>query len=241
MNTDMSSIFSSIVQEFNDDLGAMKALLRIVEGGAIASKIKIAGANSVVLLLAATYEEFVREMAREYAKHVVSLASDIQLVPESMLETAWRRTLEDGIRGVSRRRRRGADFQSAAVIVKQRIDALIYFMDGDKQQDIYDNLIHNENNMRTQEMNSLFKVSGLDNVCRRICDYHHLTSYFQEADGNRVHGLLINRIDRFFDKRNEIAHSLRPGNSWAPDMIREEIGMLAAIGEALREVVVTGG
>ena len=45
-------------------------------------------------LLAATFEEFVREMARAYARAVVASSKSIEMLPSRLAHAAWRRTME---------------------------------------------------------------------------------------------------------------------------------------------------
>ena len=51
-------------------------------------KLRIAAANSATLLVAATFEEFIREMAREYARAVVLGVEKFDKLPSDLVGTA---------------------------------------------------------------------------------------------------------------------------------------------------------
>jgi hypothetical protein len=72
----LSSQFSIINEEFASDLAAIRILVHeFNDPGKSPPKVRIAAANSATLLLAATFEQFVREMARAYAQAVVAAAT----------------------------------------------------------------------------------------------------------------------------------------------------------------------
>ena len=58
--------------------------------------------------------------------------------------------------------------RSALSNLRQKFDSVLAFCSGDTSQDIYTDLIHNENHMRHDQMNQLFKLSGLGSVCKKI-------------------------------------------------------------------------
>ena len=103
--------------------------------------------------------------------------------------------------------------------------------------DIYRELIHNENNMRPKEINGLFKLSGLDNVCRRICDIQTMNDFFDETDAERTNGRLVSAVEAFFERRNQTAHSINTMRSSGPEDILRDIELLRVFGRSLVEVL----
>ena len=51
-----------------------------------------------------------------------------------------------------------------------RFSVIYEFVKGDLTQDIYRDLIHNENNMRPNQLNAMFTVAGLSDICSKVCD-----------------------------------------------------------------------
>ena len=91
----MNADFSVILDEFEAELGALSKLIELGQDSRNNRKVRVAAINSVTLILAAMFEEFMRQMARQFAVQIVSEASTLGDLPPALLETAWRRTLND--------------------------------------------------------------------------------------------------------------------------------------------------
>lgn len=193
------------------------------------SQVRIASINAVTLLLAATFEEFVRQMALEKARSVVDRASNLTEVPDVLLETAWRRTLDDVSKSKVQRPTKRDTITATAAAAYPKLDALRKFLGGDIAQDIFEALIHNENNMRYGEINSLFKVSGTTKICHKICDEGALKAHLDEQDTGKVDGQVLQKLEEFFERRNTIAHSLNAAASVGPETVRDEIKFFEAM------------
>jgi hypothetical protein len=181
--------------------------------------------------VAATFEEFVREMAREYARIVVTTTPSFDKLPKKLVSTAWKRSME----GLARLR---FDVEESArerfmIDTQTRFSAAYLFVKGDLTQDIYRDLIHNENNMRPNEINSMFKVAGLSDVCAKVCDKPAMLLFFGETEAGKAHGKLVVALNDFFERRNGIAHALNPGQSSGPEQIVNDLDMLKAFSEAI--------
>jgi hypothetical protein len=230
----VSTVFSVIVDDF---CNALKPLEEIVENGNSTSSSKfarVASVNAATLLLAATFEEFVRQMARQFAIQVVTGASSIDDVPDVLLETAWRRTFHtlthsNKSDGVSKKE----SFRISAKKARQTIDALCKFLEGDINQDIFENLIHNENGMGFKEINKLFKVGGVSNICIEICKHEALKTFFKVDDERATHEALLSALKGFFERRNQIAHSLNSKNSASQNEILRDISMFVSFANDL--------
>ena len=236
----MSTDFTLITEEFDGDLEAILSLINAFEDSPIsAPKTRIAAANSATLLLAATFEEFVREMARAYAKAVVTAAHSFEKLPKKMADTAWRRTMETLARIRINTTTKAFSGEKAISDVQAQFTAVYKFCKGDLSQNIYDELIHNENNMRPGEINSLFSVSNLSDVCLKIADKRPLLDNLSEDEPGKAHGRLLENLEDFFARRNRIAHSLNASQSSGQDQVLKDIAMFKAFGKSLCETLVT--
>jgi RiboL-PSP-HEPN len=159
----MTSAFTVLFEEFDEELSAIKILVDASADPKLGRpKARVAGANAATLLLAATFEEYVRELARAFARAVVESCSSHEKLPPRLASVAWRRTMEAlaKVRLKPTEERENVFAEALA-----RFTVTYEFCRGDLSQDIYQDLIHNENNMRPQEINSLFNISGLRDVC----------------------------------------------------------------------------
>lgn len=235
----MTSNFEIITEEFFEEMEAIRLLVVTFSDPQKTPKSRIAAANSATLLVAATFEEFIREMARQYARAVVASTETFAKLPKKLAATAWKRTM-DGLAKVR------FDDDQATVgsenifgAAQARFTAIHEFCKGDLRQDIYHELIHNENNMRPNEINGLFKVSGLNNVCLKISERPAILAMFGEVEFGKAHGKLVLGLDDFFERRNGIAHALSAGQSSGPDQILNDLIMLESVGKSLCETLDT--
>ncbi len=234
----VSTVFGVISEEFTEDLDALRDLVNAFnDPHKVAPKARIAAANSATLLLAATFEEFVREMARAYARAVVTATDSFKNLPPRLATTAWRRTMETLARMQIDARSNVFSEESLFSDALTRFNVIYEFCRGDLSRDIYRELIHNENNMRPGEINSLFRVSNLRDVCSRLADKRPLLNNFAEVEAGKAHGRLLHSLEEFFDRRNGIAHSLNRSRSSGRDQIIKDIDMLDAVSNALCETL----
>lgn len=231
----MSTAYDAILSDFHGALAAARAIVSAFSEPALPPRHRVAAVNSAVLLVCANFEEFVREMAREYAREVVERCGSIDRVPRRITETAWKRTLSSLAKhGLSRSRPGLAD---ALADAETRFRIVHAFCAGDLSMDIYGDLIYNESNMKIAQINELFAICSLPNVCREICNRPTLQEALGEVDGGRANGLLVMSIDGLMDRRNEIAHGINQGSSSSGDEFSRFVELLTAFSKALFEIL----
>ena len=237
----MAIKYSTITDDFKQELDSITELVdtfdRPISGNPM---VRISAANAASLLLAATFEEYVRVMAKEYAKEVVKSTGRFERLPGRLATRAGRRTMDTPAR--LRIDSAARFFSSEGVVLdpQARFDSIWAFCNGGLSRDIYDDLIFNENNMRVGEINSLFGVTGLSDVCRLACGRNPLVEHFGEDEEGKTHGYLgylVNRIEGFFNRRNSIAHALNSGASSSPEDIGQDIDIFRALGQSLCEIL----
>ena len=229
----MTTVFAAIFEEFEQELDAIRLLIIPNDGGTISSKARVAGANAAVLLVAATFEEYIRELAREYAKAVVAGTASYDKLPSKLAATAWKRTIERLARMQFNPKKEGSLKETNFLDTQTKFLITFDFCRGDLKQDIYQDLIHNENNMRPQELNSMFKISGLGNICFLACEAEEIKAFFGVNETEFTHGKLLEALEEFFSRRNQTAHSIRAMQSASPDSITKDIDLLQLFGKSL--------
>ncbi len=233
----MSNIFEIVADEFLEDLVSISTLVNSNQGNSISPKVRIAAVRSTTLLLAATFEEFIREMGRQFARETVSRTGALSALPRKLSATAWKRTLEGLARAKIDTGGTNPSLESIAKDAQSQFDAICGFISGDLSQDIYRSLIHNENNMRPSEINAVFKVCDLTDVCSKFSDKATFLEYFEESEPGKAHGLFLTKLNDFFERRNEIAHSLNAASSEGPNQILQDVEMLKVTARALAETL----
>ena len=231
----MVGVYEVIYDEFADELDVLVALLDAFRQPTSASaKTRIAAANSATLLLSATFEEYVRELAREFAKETVYNATKIDDLPKKFLNAVWRRNLE------ALAKAEVADDDGtleSANELYHRFMSVYEFRRGDLSKDIYTDLIKNQNNMTIDEINGLFSISGKKNIAKSCCENAEFVPLLGDDVGGREIEALRSKVDDYFKRRNKIAHSLALNKSLAPDLIRRDIEFLKNFGRALSQAV----
>lgn len=227
----MGTVFSAIDDGFREELTAVESMVQAFVGSRSTTppRTRVAASNAATLLLAALFEEYVREMAREFARLVVSNSRSIGDVPDRLVATAWKRTMN----ALEAEHKDVGPEPFVMTELRQKFDAVFAFCSGDTSQDIYTDLIHNENNMRHDQMNQLFKIGGLSSVCKKIASQTSMKAALGVQGDDEAYGQLRNGLEDFFTRRNEIAHSLEQHKSVAPEELMRDVAFFRAIGEGL--------
>ncbi len=231
----MTSVFHVIYDDFIADLQSIVDLVNIVEQAGGSAKSRVASVNSATLLVSATFEEFIRETARQCAREVIGRTQNVDALPRKLAQTAWKRTLEELARAKIDTGGTPLPLAQIAAAARASFDSLCKFIEGDTSQDIYKYLAHNENNMRPDQINAIFKVSDLGNICLKIAEMNSLHVYFGSTDAGSVHGKLTQYLNDFMEKRNSIAHNLNPGSSSSVDIFIRDVEFLKSFASSLAD------
>ena len=233
----MTTAFDVISDDFLSDLEAISDLVRLVDNGGGSSKSRIASINSATLLLAATFEELVREMGRQYAREVVAHTKTVSLLPQKLIATAWKRTLENMARAKIDNGGTPTPLLRIAADARTDFDAICKFLEGDISQNIYTHIAHNENNMRPQQMNAIFNVCNLGNICEKISRTTFVMDFLTEEHEHQADIKFRYLLNNFMEKRNAIAHSLNPGSSEGAEQFADDVNLMRAIALGLASLL----
>jgi hypothetical protein len=235
----LTTPYSLVTEDFLADLEALSSLVQVAHRTGISAKTRVASINSATLLLASTFEEFVREMGRQFAKDVVARTPDPKKLPKKLTATAWKRTLEHLARAKIDTGGTPLSLEHISADSRSKLDAVLAFLGGDVSRDIYGPLIHNDNNMRPGEINAIFAICDLSDVCKKICEREVLWQHFDTEDAGKTHGRFLASLNDFMEMRNDIAHALNAGSSVGPDNFYAYISEFKAIALALSEQLPT--
>jgi len=233
----MSTTFDFIVEDFLADLEAITDLVELVAREGRSSKSRIASINSATLLLAATFEEFIRDMGRQFAREFVSRTERVTDLPPKLTATVWKQALNEIARVKIELAATTPPLLHIATEARFEFESICKFFEGDTSQDIYKHVAHNQNNMKSDKINSIFKVFNIKNICSNISSRDLIKLHFCEQDAKKSHLKFINGIDRFMEKRNGIAHSLNPGSSAGVESFIADIELLRVTAQALAEAL----
>ena len=136
---------------------------------------------------------------------MVKNADSLAKLPKSLLKTAWSRTFHIISNSLDKELPHLEKFRQASTSASPKINALFNFIQGDMNQDIYDDLIYNRHNMKAEELNEMFRVCGIKNMCKEISMSGNMKEFFGPLGD--LNTQLTTTLNQFMIRRNEISHS----------------------------------
>ena len=231
----MTTDFRATADDFSQSLGTIGEFVSSLDSRGATPTVRVAAVNSAILLIAATFEEFIKEMATLSVRHTVKASNALSDVPTSVLRTAWRRTFSSIADLVIPQSTDNKGIMSAVNYAEVRSKTLLAFLRGDVTQEIYDGLVDNDSAMRVKQINALFGISDIKNVCKLTSQNRCIIDHFKAESADQGSADLSNFINQFIDQRNEIAHRLNSATSLAPRDVREHIETFCVFAHSLCE------
>lgn len=214
----MPTEFEIIYEEFSEELDALSELSISPTTSPNRARARVAAANAATLLLAALFEEFIRQEVKAAFREKARRATNISDFPEKLTANVWRRSLEKLARTPLE------EIEAGDVNLDSRIQSIVSFCIGKNvSAEVSDSVAHNDGNMRHSQLNALFKGIGLSNFSRQTCKLKELVDFLGCDNGNKASAELHARLDGFFRRRNEIAHAITIGSSSGHENLLNDI------------------
>lgn len=230
----MPSEFDVIFEDFVAELDALSemAVAPASSGVGLSPKARVAAGNGATLLLGALFEEFIRQQVRAAFREKAQRAKSFGEFPKKIAAVVWRRSLETLARTPFE------EIESNSAIADQRLATIVGFcLKKDLASDVADVLSHNENNMKTEQLNALFNAIGISSMCAKACEIQQLIDYLGCDNAGKASKELEERINDFFRRRNEIAHAIQIGSSTGPASFSQDVELFRTFGDALTRTI----
>lgn len=229
----MANSFGLIFEEYSLELGAISGMVQATEPTDTPkppAKVRIAAANSATLLLAAVFEDYIRQQVVAAFEEKRRATATIEVFPKDIAKTVWRRTL-DTLSKVDM-----ADVEANPAAFEAKLLSVIDFSLKKKvDADIGEALAHHQNNMRPDQLTSLFNQIGVSKVLHKSCDDAQLQSYLGKDNRDAARDALANLMNDFFVRRNRIAHAIQIANtSSGAVQLSQDIELFSIFGKALQ-------
>jgi hypothetical protein len=227
----LSDELSAIHDEFLEELAGIRefsnpageADLRALSGRA-----RVAAANGATLLLAALYEECVRQMIKTVFNFRRATPGGRAGFPDKLPSAVWRRSLE------RLARKQFDDLVREASDVDLQMKQIVSFcIKGDLGADVSTTVSHNDNNMRPEEMGRLFSQVGISDVFSKLGECEQIKAFFAVSSRGKAAENAKAALEEFFRRRNEIAHAIQIGASGGPASLNKDVEFFEAMSEAL--------
>ena len=228
----MATEFDFIFEEFAAELNAIGEMALGAQSGS--AKSRIAAGNGATLLLAAVFEEFVRQQVKAAYREQSRSMETFKELSSKLASTIWRRAFDKFGRTPLE------VFEADITIAQSSFNSIVGFcIKKDSSSDVAEFIAHNENNMRLAQMNSLFKSIGLSNVSREIAADARMIEFLGCEDAAQADQKLQIYIEIFFKRRNEIAHAIKMGSSSGPTDLENDIALFRQLADSLTRHLVT--
>ena len=227
----MATEFDVIFGDFADELDAISEMAD-ARGGlgseGSTARARIAAGNGATLLLAATFEEYVRQQVRAAFAEKARRAKSMSDFPAKIASTVWRRSLE----GLARTPFEEIETDGGKANV--RVAATLSFcLRKEITADVADILSHNDYNMRPRELKRLFNQIGMKNIIATVCEDKDIVDFLGADAPGKAMVLLESRLEQFFRRRNEIAHAIKLGSASGPTELYQDVELFRVFGRAL--------
>jgi hypothetical protein len=231
----METAFALIFEEFSAELNALTNMVVTPtesEGHTQPAKARIAAGNAATLLLAAVFEEYVRQLVKAAFREKSNCAKGIQDFPKDIAANVWRLTLQNLARVNIE------DVEANPQDYEARLAAIVAFsLKKDISSDVAEALAHNENNMRPQQLTQLFNQIGVKKIMHKSCEDQDMLAYLGSDNTDHAYQHLAAALNDFFKRRNYIAHAIQLNNSSGPVQLNKDIQLFFTFGRALQRAL----
>jgi hypothetical protein len=221
----MTVVFAGELSALHDEfLGELKGIREFANpvsddsAKALSARARVAAANGATLLLAALYEECVRQMVRASFNFRRVTAAGRLSFPEKLPSIIWRRSLE-----LLARKQLDDLVRDGSQVDLQLKDIVSFCIKGDLAADVSNAVSHNENNMRPEEMGRLFNQIGIQGIVTKLGECPDVQTYFGLDNPEKTAESTRSALEDFFRRRNEIAHAIQIGASDGPVSLAKDV------------------
>lgn len=198
--------------------------------------------NSMALVfLASSYEEFVREEISECARLLCSKYLTLpDQVRHAVRNSYWTTTLQR--LGLMRSILTKVDPRTPDSVVLTKIrpmlDVAQLFVVGDDPSRIdAATTVHHSNNFRPNVVDDIGKRVGVPNLIKRTAEGSRIKTYFGVATAAAAASHLQPKLDEFYDRRNEIVHSLSSTSGYGVDYVLDWITLFEVVADSMKDAL----
>lgn len=198
--------------------------------------------NSMALVfLASSYEEFVREEISECARLLCSKYSSLpEQLRHSVRNSYWTASLQrlGYARGIlTKTQPKSPDVATLAKIRPLLEVAQLFVINDDPARMDPATAVHHSHNFRPRVVDEIASRIGIKNLTARTAEGTRIKTYFGVATAGAAASLLQPKLDDFYDRRNEIVHSLTSTTGYGVDYVLDWIALFDAVADSLKDAL----
>lgn len=197
-----------IVEDADAEFDALDQLLmfadvRSAAGRNLQPRARVAASNASILFVAAAFEESVRQLASAYIKLLANKSS----IPESQIKAIKSGLWERSSQKLNNHQWGSKRFDEDGA--RREISILRDFcLDFTNVGLMVDSTVYHTRNLRTVELNTLFKRIGVVGIASSIGRSSDYRTFFSVSSVATAEGEFISFLNDFYDVRNDATHNL---------------------------------
>lgn len=197
--------------------------------------------SMAVVFLASSYEEFIREEISECASYLCTKYATLpDQIRHSVRNSYWSTTLQR--LGFNRNilSKDMPKVPDAAILMKVRLlldAAQVFVVSDDASRLDASTAVHHSNNFRPKVVDEIAARVGIPNLTARTAEGPKIRTHFSVATSAAAAKLLRMKLDEFYDRRNEIVHSLNSTTGYGVDIILEWIVLFELVAESMKNTL----
>ncbi|MFA7332610.1 MAG: HEPN domain-containing protein [Candidatus Delongbacteria bacterium] len=194
-----------------------------------------------LVFLASSYEEFVREEISECARLLCSKYPSLpDPVRHKIRNSYWTTTLQRLSRDKNILTKSNPQTPDTTVLTKIRpmLDAAQLFVISDDPSRLdAATTVHHSNNFRPRVVDEISARVGISDLVKRTAEGTRVKKYFGVATAAEAANFLRPKLDEFYDRRNEIVHSLSSTAGYGVDYVLDWITMFDAVADSMKNAL----
>jgi RiboL-PSP-HEPN len=198
--------------------------------------------NSMALVfLASSYEEFVREEISECAKLLSSKYSSLPDALRHGIRSAYWNTslqrLNYAKHILTKSEPKTPDSLTLNKIRPILELAQLFVINDDSSRIDPITTVHHSNNFRPSVVDEIAGRIGIKNFTTRTAESTRIKTHFGVGTGNAAAKEMRHKLDEFYDRRNEIVHSLSSTTGYGVDYVLDWITLFDAVAQSMKDAL----
>ncbi len=197
--------------------------------------------SMAIVFLASSYEEFIREEVSECARYLCTQYATLpDQVRHGVRSSYWATTLQR--LGFNRNilSKDTPKVPDAATLSRVRLlleSAQVFVVSDDASRMDASTTVHHNNNFRPRVVDEIAARVGVPNLTARTAEGPKIRTHFSVAGSTAAAKLLRLKLDEFYDRRNEIVHSLNSTSGYGVDIVMDWIKLFELVAESMKNAL----
>lgn len=227
-----------VAEEALEELEALKKLVNFsslgrLGGRPLSNRSKLVASDAAILFIAAAFEEAVRQLGVVYAELVVAHGD----IPETRLRSMKIGLWEKASAQLNNKPYGSKNFDASQARLNLAIISE-FCLNESNLSILISHGIYNDRNLKSGELNALFKRLGLSDICSKVGRSEPFRAFFSVGTLNEAQVEFRKFLDKFYRDRNSATHDLSSFRAMGPVDVARNIEFFKTTTKRISEVLV---